>query len=75
MGGASGHMKLEPPAKFIRKGFPTIWDWLEEIANWLELSLYTPNQWINIADTRLEKVDNSWFRAKKANIHTGDKAT
>ena len=75
MGGASGHVKLEAPAKFIGKGFLAIYDWLEEIANWLELSPYAPNQWINIADTKLEKVDNSWFRAKKANIHTGDKTT
>ena len=33
VGGAGGHMKLEPPAKFTGKGFPTIWDWLEETAN------------------------------------------
>ena len=33
VGGAGGHMKLEPPAKFTGKGFPTIRDWLEETAN------------------------------------------
>ena len=33
VGGAGGHMKLEPSAKFTRKGFPTVQDWLEEIAN------------------------------------------
>ena len=48
-------MKLEPPAKFTGKGFPTIWDCLEETANWLELSPCTPDQWINITSTRLEK--------------------
>ena len=26
VGGAGGHMKLEPPAKFTRKGFPTVRD-------------------------------------------------
>ena len=26
VGGVGGHMKLEPLAKFIGKGFPTIWD-------------------------------------------------
>ena len=24
MGGVSGHIKLQPPAKFTRKGFPTV---------------------------------------------------
>ena len=43
MGGTSGHIKLEPLAKFTRKGFPTVRDWLEEIANWLEPSPCTPN--------------------------------
>ena len=43
VGGANGHIKLEPLAKFIGKEFPTIWDWLEEIANWLELSPSTPD--------------------------------
>ena len=43
VGGIDGHMKLEPLAKFIGKGFPSIWDWLEEIANWLELSPCTPD--------------------------------
>ena len=33
VGGAGGHMKLEPPAEFTGKGFPTVWDWLEETAN------------------------------------------
>ena len=32
-GVAGGHMKLEPPAKFTGKGFPTVRDWLEETAN------------------------------------------
>ena len=27
VGGAGGHMKLEPPAKFTGKGFPTIRNW------------------------------------------------
>ena len=26
VGGASGHIKMEPPTKFIGKGFPTIWE-------------------------------------------------
>ena len=55
VGSVGGHMKLEPPAKFTGKGFPTVRDWLEETANWLELSPCTPDQWINIAGTRLEK--------------------
>ena len=33
VGGIGGHMKLEPPAKFTGKGFPTIRDWLEETVN------------------------------------------
>ena len=33
MGGTNGNMKLELPAKFIGKGFPTVLDWLEETAN------------------------------------------
>ena len=74
VGGASGHMKLEPPAKFTGKGFPTVWDWLEETANWLELSPCTLDQWINIAVTRLEKGASSWFRAEKASIRAGDRA-
>ena len=37
------HMKLEPPAKFVRKGLPTICDWVEETENWLEMSLCTPD--------------------------------
>ena len=74
VGGIGGHMKLEPPAKFTRKGFPTIRDWLEETANWLELSPCTPYQWINIAGTRLEKGASSWFRAEKAQIATGQRA-
>ena len=44
VGGIGGHMKLEPPPKFTRKGFATIQDWLEETTNWLELSSCTPNQ-------------------------------
>ena len=44
VGGMGGHMKLEPPAKFTGKGFPTVRDWLEETANWLELSPRTPAQ-------------------------------
>ena len=74
VGVAGGHMKLEPLAKFTGKGFPTVRDWLEETANWLELLPCTPNQWINIVGTRLEKGANSWFRAKKANIHAGERA-
>ena len=74
VGGAGGHLKLEPLAKFTRKGFPTVRDWLEETANWLELSPCTPDQWINIADTRLEKGASSWFKAEKASIHAGDRA-
>ena len=74
MGGASGHMKLEPSVKFTGKGFPTIWDWLEETANSLELSPCTPNQWINIAGTQSEKGANSWFRAENASICAGDTA-
>ena len=58
-------------AKFTGKRFPNIWDWLEEIANWLELSPCTPDQWINIAGTRLEKNASSWFRAEKASIRAG----
>ena len=54
-GNVGGHMKLEPPAKFTGKGFPTVRDWLEETANWLELSPCTPDQWINIAGTRFGK--------------------
>ena len=67
-------MKLEPPAKFTGKGFPTIRDWLEETANWLELSPCTLDQWINIAGTRLEKGASSWFKAEKASIRAGDRA-
>ena len=74
MGGAGGHMKLEPPVKFIGKAFPTIWDWLEAIVNWLELSPCTPDQWINIAGTRLENGASSWFRAEKASICVGDRS-
>ena len=74
VGGVGGHMKLEPPAKFTGKGFPTVWDWLEETANWLELSPCTPDQWINIAGTQLEKGASSCFRAEKANIRNGDRA-
>ena len=74
VGGAGGHMKLEPQTKFIGKGFPTVRDWLEETANWLELSPCTPDQWINIAGTWLEKGASSWFRAEKASIRTGDRA-
>ena len=66
-------MKLEPPTKFTGKGFPTVRDWLEETANWLELSPCTPDQWINIAGTRLEKGASNWFRAEKASIRTGDR--
>ena len=65
---------MEPPAKFIGKRFPTVWDWFEEIANWLKLSPCTPDQWINITGTRLEKGASNWFRAEKASIHVGDKA-
>ena len=74
VGNVGGHMKLEPPAKFTGKGFPTVRDWLEETANWLELSPCTPDQWINIAGTRLEKGASSWFRAEKANIRAGNRA-
>ena len=55
VGNVDGHMKLEGPAKFTGKGFPNVRDWLEETANWLELSPCTPDQWINIVGTRLEK--------------------
>ena len=34
----------------------------------------TPDQWINIAGTQLEKGASSWFRAEKASIHAGDRA-
>ena len=74
MGGAVGHMKLEPLVKFTGKGFTIVQDWLEEIANWLELSPCTSNQWINIAGTRLEKGGSSWFRAEKASIRASDKS-
>ena len=74
VGGMGGHMKLEPPAKFTGKGFPTIRDWLEETANWLELSPCTLAQWTSIAGTRLEKGASSWFRAEKANIRAGQRA-
>ena len=43
MGGIGGHMRLEPPTKFTGKGFPIVQHWLEETANWLELSQCTPN--------------------------------
>ena len=36
-------MKLEPLAQFIRKGLATVHDWVEEMENWLELSLCTPD--------------------------------
>ena len=75
VGGAGGHMKLEPLAKFTGKGFPTVQDSLEHTVNWLELSPCTPNQWINIAGTMLEKGPSSYFRAKKANICVGDRVT
>ena len=74
VGGAGGHMKLEPPTKFTGKGLPIIQDWMEEIANWLELSPCTPSQWINIAGTRLEKGASSWFGVEKASIRAGDRA-
>ena len=67
-------MKLEPPAKFTWKGFPTVRDWLVETVNWLELSPCTPNQWINIAGTRLEKGASNWFRVEKAQITVGQRA-
>ena len=51
----SALMKLEPPAKFMGKGLPTVRDWVEETENWLELSPCTPDQWIAIAGTRLGK--------------------
>ena len=56
-------MKLEPPAKFTGKGLPIVRGrkGAEEIENCLELSPYTPNQWIAIAGTRLEKGPSSWF--------------
>ena len=63
-----GHVKLEPPAKFIGKALPTVWDWVEETHNSLELSPCTPDQWIAITGTRLEKGGSSWFHEKKANI-------
>ena len=74
VGGIGGHMKLEPPAKFTGKGFPTVRDWLEDTANWLELSPCTLDQWINIAGTRLEKDTSSWFRSEKAQIAAGLRA-
>ena len=67
-------MKLEPPAKFTGKGFPTVWDWLEETSNWMELSPCTPDQWINIASTRLEKGASSRLRAEKDSIRASDRA-
>ena len=66
-----GHLKLEPPAKFIGKGLPTVHDWVEETENWLELSPCTPDQWIAIAGTRLEKGASSWYRAEKAKVRDG----
>ena len=39
MGGADGGMKLEPLAKFTRKGFPNVWDSVEETADWLEVEV------------------------------------
>ena len=64
-------MKLEPLAKFIGKGLPTVRDWVEKIENWLELSLCTPDQWIAIAGTKLEKGASSWFRVEKAKMREG----
>ena len=46
-------------------------DWVEETENWLKLSPCTPDQWIAIAGTRLEKGANSWFRAEKAKMREG----
>ena len=40
----------------------------------MELSPCIPNQWINIASTRLEKGASSYFRAKKVSIRAGDRA-
>ena len=73
VGGANGHIKLEPLAKFTGKEFPIIWDWLEETINMLELSPCTPDQWINIAGTKLEKGASNWFRVEKASIHERDR--
>ena len=64
-------MKLEPPAKLIRKGLPTVRDWVEETENWLELSPCTPDQWNAIVGTRLEKGASSWFHAEKAKMREG----
>ena len=66
-----GHLKLEPPAKFTGKGLPTVRDWVEETENWLELSPCTPDQWIAIAGTRLEKGASSWFHSVKAKVRDG----
>ena len=66
-----GHLKLEPPAKFTGKGLPTVRDWVEETENWLELSPCTPDQWIAIAGTRLEKGASSWYRSEKAKVRDG----
>ena len=66
-------MKLEAPAKFIGKGLPTVRDWVEETENWLELSLYTPNQWIVIAGTKLDKGASSWFFTEKAKMREGQR--
>ena len=64
-------MKLEPPTKFTRNGLPTVRDWVEETENWLELSPCTPNQWIAIVGTELEKGASSWFCAEKAKMREG----
>ena len=67
-------MKLESQAKFTRKGLPTMRDWVEETENWLELSLHTPNQWIAIVSTRLEKGASSWFCTEKAKMQEGQQS-
>ena len=67
-------MKLEPPAEFTGKGFPTIQDWFEEDMNWLELLPCTLEQWINIIDTNLEKGFSSQFKVEKAIICVDERA-
>ena len=67
------HMKLEPPAKFIGKGLPTMHDWVKETENWPELSPCTPDQWIAIAGTKLERGASSWFHVEKARMREGQR--
>ena len=64
-------MKLEPPAKFIGKGLPTVRDWVEQTENRMELSPCTPDQWIVLAGTKLERGASRWFHVEKAKMREG----